>query len=173
MAENRINAGRLVLLEGATAFSNIAAGMMVATCSDTNAIYSYSRETTGLTTGGSMGVRFLGVLDQDVSAGQITFPIWTEGVFRFQLEPLSTAVVTVGTPVFVATSGGGQMVIAGSGPAAPLVSGTLALGTVVSLGGSGTAGNWLDVKINPGAFLWGGAAMAASTGHGNNFPPQL
>ena len=174
MAENRISEGRLVTLEGATAASNIVAGTMVGLNTGSNSIYSYSRETAGFSgTAGAFGMRFIGILDEDVSAGQCPVTVWTEGVFRlrFQLGN-SGAAAFVGRPVFACSSGGGLLVSTNSGGAAGNPTGTNPIGTVVAWGVSGTAGDWLDVKINPGAFLWG-SNMIATTGLGNNYPPTL
>ena|SRR3990167_394884 len=177
MAENRISGGRLITLEGCTAFSNIAAGTLLAVNTASNGVYSFCRETTGLNTAGSFGMRFLGVLDDDISAGQVCFNVWTEGIFRVRLQLANTASVTVGQPVFPGLSGAGLGVVANTGGTAAggvlNVTGTQSIGTVVGRSASGTAGEWIDIVIKPNALLWGPYAMAATTGLGNNYPPSL
>ena len=175
MAENMIGGGALVTLEGATCASNIAAGSMVGVNTAANTIFSYSRETAGFSgTAGAFGMRFIGVLDDDVSAGQVSPAVWTEGVFRFRFQlGNSGGAALVGRPVYAASSGGGTLVSSFSGGAAGNPTGTWPVGTVVQYGVSGTAGDYIHVKINPGAFLWGGYAMIATTGLGNDYPPTL
>ena len=174
MAENMIGGGALVTLEGATCASNIVAGTMVGVNTAANSIFSYCRETTGFSgTGGAFGMRFVGVLDDNVSAGQVSPAVWTEGIFRFQLQAGNSGAVLVGRPVYAASSGAGLLVSANSGGAASVPTGTWPVGTVVQYGVSGTAGDYLHVKINPGAYFWGGAFMKASTGWGNDYPPSL
>jgi len=172
MPENYVSEGRLVKLENATAASNIAAGAQVAVNTAANTVYSFSRDTTGLATAGSFGARFLGVLDEDVSAGQDNFSIWTHGVFTWQIASGQTSVDGfVGVPVFGEASGGGFLVTTLTGGLN--ITGSLPIGTIVGQQYQGAAGSgcWVLVKINPGAFRWGGFSAATGTGQGDCFPP--
>lgn len=177
MPENMISEGIVIALDNATAASNIAAGRMVAVNTGASTIYSYDRETAGLSgTGGGFGMRFIGVLDEAVSAGQCPVVVWTEGVFEFVLQSAITTAALIGRPVFGAASGGGALVttLCGAGH-----TGTLPVGSVVGVNNNGAAGTYgtsgstVKVKINPGALRWGGFAAATGTEQGDNYPPTL
>lgn len=175
MPENRRGEGRLVVLENCTAASNIVGGTMIAVGSGANQALSFSSETTGLTsTGGGMGVRFVGILDDDVSAGQCPIAVWTDGIFELQLASSITTAALIGRPVYACISGGGLLV-----QTLGAVTGTIPVGTVVGLA-AGTSGQYVRVKITPGAYNWGifGRVDAIATSNavldfGNIFPPVL
>src|SRR3990167_8719252 len=118
MPENRLSEGSRVTLANATAASNIDAGTMVAVNTGANTIYTFAREVTGLSaTGGGIGCRFIGVLDDNVSAGQSPIVVWTDGVFEFQLATAISTAVFVGMPVYGPLSGAGIRVgQVGDGP---------------------------------------------------------
>jgi hypothetical protein len=174
MADNRLSEGRMISLAGATAASSIVAGTLVATNTGGNSIYSYCKETVGLSgTGGAIGIRFIGILDDNVSAGQNPVNVWVEGVFALQFaSSISTAYI--GQPVYSCISGAG-MLISNSG-----TTGEIPLGTIVGLGRGELSGQYVHVKITPGAFNWGcfGRVDAIATADavlefGNLFPPVL
>jgi hypothetical protein len=171
--ENFVSEGNLIALQ-ATAFSNIAAGRMVAVHSATNAIYSFDGEAAGASsTARSLGMRFIGILADDVSANQCPIVIYTRGVFDLQLQSAITTAARVGRPVYPCVSGGGLLV-----STTGYASGCVPVGTVVGIqsgaaAGLGTSGSFVQVKITPGAFRW--RAFGSETGieQGDNFPPSL
>ena len=175
---NYISEGKLVVFENATAYSNIAAGRMVAIDSGANNITSFDTETAGFTgTGAMLGARFIGVLDDNVSANQSPVAVWTEGVFEFMIDTSITTLAFIGRPAFAARSGGGRYI---STNAAGAATGQLPIGTFVGISTRtltgpaaimGTSGTWSHVKINPGAFRWGARAIATGSCIGFNFPP--
>ena len=165
--ENLISEGRLVTLE-CTAASNIAAGRMVAVNTGASMVYTFCNETVGLSgTAGAAGMRFIGILDDDVSANQCPITVWTEGVFELQLSSAITTAALIGRPVWGAISGTGNLVTT----LAPNT-GSYPVGSVVGLT-NGTSGQTVNVKIKPGAFRWGSWNSVTGTEVGNHFPPTL
>ena len=168
--ENLISEGKLVTLEGCTAASNIAAGRMVAVDTGASMVYSFDREAAGFTaTAGSHGMRFIGILDDSVSAGQSPITVWTEGVFELQLASSITTAALIGRPVWGAVSGGGALVTT-LGDAT--TTGSYPIGSVVGLT-NGTSGEYVRVKIKPAAFRWGPYLSLTGTENGSHFPPTL
>ena len=166
--ENLISEGKLVTLEGCTAASNIAAGRMVAVDTGASMIYSFDSEVAGLTgTGGAHGVRFIGILDDSVSAGQSPVTVWTEGVFDLQLQSAISTAALIGRPVWGAVSGGGALVTT-----LGTTTGSYPIGSVVGLT-NGTSGEYVRVKIKPAAFRWGPYLSLTGTENGSHFPPTL
>jgi len=172
MAENRISEGELVTIDHATAASNIAAGRFVAIDTGSNQIYSCDHESVGFSGSALAGARCLGVLDEDVSAGQCPITVWTKGVFKFRINSGSTfsATAMIGHPVFASVSGGGFRVDHTG------TTGDVSLGTVVGLpvGTTEPSGSYVRVKINPGAFRWGVYGVQTATVamyFGNVWPP--
>jgi len=173
--ENKISEGNLVYLEKCTAASNIAAGRMIGINTGANTLYSYDRESVGFSgTGGGFGVRFIGILDESVSAGQVGVNVWTKGIFEFQLASSIETAATIGHPVWGCISGGGALVTTEASGVAPtaMATGCLPIGTVVGLT-NGTSGEYVRVKITPGAFNWGALLSSTGTHAGNNFPPTI
>ena len=163
--ENLISEGKLVTLDGCTAASNIAAGRMVAVDTGASMLYTFTSEVAGLTgTGGAHGMRFIGVLDDDVSAGQCPVTVWTEGVFEFTLQSGITTAALIGRPVWGAVSGTGNLVTT-----LGTTTGSYPIGSVVGLT-NGTSGQTVRVKIMPGAFRWGSWNSLTGTEFGNKFP---
>ena len=144
MSENYRSEGRIVTLENATAASNIAAGTPVAIATAANSVYTLGRTVTGFSgTGQSMGSRFIGVLDEAVSAGQSPINVIAQGVFQFTM---SSAITTayIGIPVF---GDSGQVVeVVGS------LTGTLSIGTIVGVPTGELSGQVVQVRIHPGAL---------------------
>ena len=168
MSENRISEGNYIFLEGATAASNIAAGRMVGTNTAVSTIYTLTRETAGLSgTGGAFGMRFIGILDDDVSAGQVGVGVWTEGVFELQLQSGITTGALLGRPVYAAISGTGNLV-----STLDAATGSFPVGSVVGLI-NGTSGQYVRVRITPGAFRWGAWNSVTGITQGNTFPPTV
>ena len=166
--ENRISEGKLVYFEKCTAASNISAGRMVATNTAVGTIFTFAGETTGLSgTAGAFGARFIGILDEGVSALQVGMSIWTEGIFDLQLCSGITTAATIGHPVYGAISGSGNLV-----GTLGTTTGETPIGTVVGRT-NGTSGEYVRVKIVPGAFNWGALLSSTGTHMGNNFPPSL
>ena len=148
MPENKRSEGMLVTLEGAWAASNIVAGTPVQGASATNAIYTLGDNTTGAGTGHN-AERFLGILDEDVSASQTPITVWTKGVVRMILNAdMSATDIHNGNPVF-ANSG----LIVNSRKA--LKTGYAAIGTIVGrISATVSSGGYINVKINPGSYRW-------------------
>jgi len=171
MSENLISEGRLITLEGATAGSNIAAGRMICVDSGRNTLFTACRETSGFTATAKAGGRFIGILDESVSAGQEPISVWTEGVFKLQLCSASTlsATAMIGKPVYLSNSGSGNLVDCTA------VTGDLAIGTIVGMpGGTEPSGAYINVKITPGAFRWGVFGVQTGTVanyFGHVYPP--
>ena len=166
--ENKISEGKLVYLEKCTAASNIAAGRMIGINTGANTLFSFDSESVGFSgTGGAKGARFVGILDESVSAGQVGVNVWTEGVFDLQLQSAISTGATIGHPVWGAVSGGGALVTT-----LGTTTGETPIGTVVGIV-NGTSGEFVRVKITPGAFNWGALLSSTGTHMGNNFPPSL
>ena len=174
MSENRVSEGELVTLEGATAASNIAAGCMVGVGTGVNLVYSLDREAAGFTGTALAGGRFVGVLDESISAGQSPVTVWTNGVFKFRLNTGSTlsASAMIGKPVYAQNSGGGTLVDTTA------VTGDIAVGTIVGRAIiTEPSCTWVRVKITPGIFRWGiygqaaAGALSGTSYVGHVYPP--
>ena len=153
--EQRKSEGRLVTLENVTAASNIVAGAMVATSG--TLVYTMSSGTTGYGETGTF-YKFIGVLDEAVSAGQCPITVWTESVFSFDLDPVSNSgTLLPGNPVWCSDSGTHGRMVINTG-----VDGAHCVGTLVSMATWGsTASTPVQVKIN--TDIWTIAASAAIT----------
>lgn len=173
MSENLVSEGRLLTLEGATAFSNIAAGRLVVVATGINSIFSGDREAASNSSTAMIGGACLGILDEAVSAGQEPITVWTEGVFRLQLASSSTlsATAMIGKPVYIVNSGGGALVDTTA------VTGDYPVGTIVGIpDGLEPSGKFVNVKITPGAFRWGVFGVQTATqanNFGHVFPPLI
>lgn len=175
MSENRKSEGRIVTLENSTAAVNMSAGSMVAVLTGTQEIYPCDRETAGLSSTANVGMHFVGILDDSVSALESPINIWTEGVFKIQLASSIATAAFVGMPVFACNSGCGTL-IETSG-----ATGDYPIGTVVGASaGGGTSGQYVQVKIYPGAYRWSiyGRANAIATADavlelGSIWPPVI
>ena len=108
-----------------------------------------------------MGYHFVGITDENYSAGDCPVTVWTKGVFRLQstVDENSATNLHAGHPVF-ADSG----MVVNIGRAS--VTGDIAIGSIVSRPISGTS-TWLDVKINPAMFRWSVFAGAGPTASAN------
>ena len=142
MSENRRSEGILVTLTNVTAASNLNGGDPIAVLTGTNQIFTLGLSTTGFSCTALAGFHFLGILDQDVSAGEQSIPVWTEGVFELVFSSALTTAY-IGTPVFPDS---GTVVSDGT-------TGQGSVGTVVGLRTVGEqSGQRADVKINPLAY---------------------
>jgi len=176
---NYISEGKLVVFENATAYSNIAAGRMVAIDSGANNITTLDCGTAGFSgTGNMLGARFIGVLDDNVSANQSPIAVWTEGVFQFYLEAGITTAALIGRPAFAGSGGGGANVntlAIGTNPTGQHPIGTFVgvstMTTTAPAATIGSSGTFCRVKITPGAFRWGPRAVATGSCLSFNFPP--
>jgi len=174
MAENRRSEGRLVTLEGATAASNIVAGSMVGTSGVTgHLVYTLSSSTVGLGLSGNLGQCFLGVLDEDVSAGDSPITVWTEGVFEFELSTAAlSGALYLGAPVWASDSGtvGQEVNIIGE-------TGSHAIGTLVGAPAWATTSvGHVQVKISPAMYHWSyyqPAATATNIANPFQYPPAV
>jgi hypothetical protein len=146
---------------------------MVGIDTGTNLVYSLDRESAGFSGSAKAGMRFIGILDEDVSAGDSPITVWTQGVFRLRLASSSamTGSAIVGKPVWTCNSGGGEIVdVTG-------VTGDFPIGNIV--GWDGTAepsGDYIDVRINPGAYRWGVYGVQTATAgmyFGAVWPPLM
>ena len=166
--ENLISEGKLVTLENCTAASNISAGRMVGVATGASMVYTFANETTGMeSTGGAHGMRFIGILDDDVSAGQCPVTVWTEGVFDLQLQSAISTAALIGRPVWGAVSGTGNLVTT-----LGTTTGSYPIGSVVGLT-NGTSGEYVRVKIKPGAFRWGSWNSVTGLTNGSHFPATI
>jgi len=154
LAEQRLSEGVLVTLESVTAASNMSAGDMVG-LSGTMA-YSLSSATINVTA--TLGYSFVGILDEDISAGHCPVTVWTEGIFRIPLASGAIeANIVAGFPVW--SDGSGYATTPGA-------EGDAAIGTIVGISNgtyasTGSADIDVFVKIRPMAFNWTIAATAA------------
>ena len=176
MAENRRSDGVLTTFENCTAISNIPAGTPVAIRNQTSGyaadICTLGHDVAALTASDLCGYSFIGVLDEDVSAGECPVTVWTEGVFRFQFaSSVATAQCHPGAPVFAES---GQTVnIHAGGPTGDVAIGSMvnlmwSAGAVVPGMGAAVTGTrhtgkpYVDVRIKPGVFRWGTVIAAAT-----------
>jgi len=89
MSENLRSEGKIVLLENVTAASNMIAGTLVGASG--TLIYSLTSGTTGFAATATLNYGFIGILDDDISAGDAPISVITEGVFEFGLAGDSTS----------------------------------------------------------------------------------
>ena len=150
MSENRVSEGVLVTYEHATAASNIVAGTPVCYSSaGSTLIYTLATDTTSQSATNSLAVRFIGILDEDVSAGDSPITVWTEGVFRMITDSDSeTAHGYIGAPVW-SEDGNTYACHLGLGS-----TGAPPIGTLVSVPSAAVTRVYVDVRINPGAYRW-------------------
>lgn len=152
MAENRKSEGRLVTLF-LTAASNIDAGALVGVSG--LLAYNLSSGTTGLGNTATLGYNFIGISDDDISAGQCPITVWVEGVFTIPLSSASTSgLLTPGNPVW-ASSGtlAAQFTNTNAMAIHPGNTGDAPIGSLVGAR-QNTAAGFVDVKINPARWRW-------------------
>jgi len=142
--ENRRSEGKLVTLQFCTAASNIPAGTPLGCNTATNMLYTLGNATTGFAFTGSLGNYFIGVSDQNLSAGQSPVTIWTDGVFEFTAASAWTT-APVGVPV-MADSG---RVVTNTG-----ISGDAPLGSYIPAGTGERSGSTVFVNIKPVMWRW-------------------
>jgi len=163
MAEVMYNDSRdgLVTLINSTAASNIAAGTPLAIGTGGGAIYTLGDNVVNFSATALMGYHFIGIADQNYSAGDCPVTVWTKGVFRLQTTADGNSATNchAGQAVFASS---GSVVRVG----AAATTGDMAIGSIVSrpLSGSNT---WCDVKINPSMFRWSVFAGAGPTASAN------
>lgn len=153
MAQNRRSEGVLLTIE-ATAASNIVAGTPVAigtALGGSHLVYTLGVSPVNLSgTGKELGHRFIGVLDESVSAMDCPITIWTEGIFRFQV---STANATGNAFQFVPAGPDSGMSIL-YGDAAFLTAGAC-IGTVLGVqNAEASSQGYVDVRITPAVWRW-------------------
>lgn len=152
--EQRLSEGKLITLENVTAASNMSAGDLVALSG--HMVYSLSSAT--ISTTATLGYSFIGVLDEDISAGLSPVTVWTEGVFKIPLASgAADANIMPGLPVWCDGSGHATT---------PGANGDAAIGTIVGIsnatyGSTGGAVVNVYVKIRPMALNWTIAATAS------------
>lgn len=165
MADNRMSEGYLVTFENCTAFSNIPAGTPVAfntgpAPGSATQVYTLGENVAGLGETALLGYHFIGVTDEDLSAGDSPVTVWVDGVFKFpQSRSGLDANHHAGYPVWADS---GQTILVGDGTG----TGDLAIGSIV--GWPTAAPNtacYVLVKINPGVFRWSiySSGIAAGT----------
>ena len=147
-----------LLVVPATAASNIVAGTMVGiitgVAANTEQVYSLAADVTGFSCTALKGYHFMGVLDDNVSAGECPIAIWTEGVFEFTIDGDSNSGLGfAGLPVYASTGGAGVQVST-TGNTGDMAIGTLVREPLAKAAGAGVTGTTALVKINPGAWRW-------------------
>lgn len=164
--ENRKSEGVMVTLERVTALSNLYAGDMVALQTVTgrqDSICSLALDATGVISASALiGYHFVGVLDEDFSAGagltgRQTVNVWTKGVFKFRCDSgITTAAAYIGCPVWAATTSGRNIFVTTPGQTADAPIGTLVSRPLQDgpTARSFTGQAWVDVKINPAVWRW-------------------
>jgi hypothetical protein len=167
MSENRRSEGLLVTLQFCTAISNIPAGTPLAINTATNNIYTLGASTTGLASTGNLGGRFIGIADQDISANEVSFPIWVEGVFELTAASAWTTAY-IGYPVMA--DSGKHCITAGTIGHTPI-------GSYVPAGTGERSGTTILVKIKPAMWRWSTYGVTSLSGTamyvGSTFPQQL
>ena len=181
MALTRLSEGKLVTFDGCTAASNMSAGDLVAINCTTDIaalstqIYSCGDTVAGVSATALLGCQFIGVLDEDVSAGDTPVRVWTEGVFEFRLaSAVTTANCTVGQPLWIDS---------GNYLTTPGQTGEFCMGTLLSVPEQTTLTAtrftgcpYVRVRINPGALRWATWSSAqgftgTSMPHWGAYPP--
>ncbi len=154
MVETRKSEGRLITLENVTAASNMSAGDMVGVSG--TRVFSLSSATIDLTA--TLGYAFVGILDEDISAGQSPITVWSEGVFKIPIASGATdANIFPGQPMWC--DGSGHVTTPGA-------EGDAAIGSLVGIsnatfGSTGGAVVNALVRLRPMAYNW---TIAASSG---------
>ena len=168
MTETRRSEGRLITLQFCTAMSNIPAGTPLGVQTGTNNIYTLGSGTTGFTNIANLGATFIGIADQNISAGQVLIPVWVEGVFELTAASNWTTayagdavLADSGRVVTIGATGSGSPPIGSYIPATP--------------GGTECSGRTVNVRIRPGVWNWNTYNVSDSEESGINggaFPPQ-
>lgn len=158
MSENRRSEGTLVTLMFCTAASNIPAGTPLACGSATSLVYTLGLTTTGFGMTGNIGGYFIGISDQDLSAGQSPITVWTEGVFELTAS-------SAWTTAYIADA-----VSPDSGKVCTVthVTGTRPLGSYIPAGTGERSGRTILVKINPAVWDWNTLGLANISGTGGS-----
>jgi hypothetical protein len=112
-----------------------------------NTIYTLGNATTGLLFTGGVGYYFIGIADQDLSAGQTPVTVWVEGVFELTAS-------SAWTTAYI-----GDAIMPDSGKVVDntrvgLVSGNACIGSYIPAGSGERSGRSVLVKINPGVWRW-------------------
>jgi len=146
MAENRRSEGRLVTLQFCTAASNIPAGTPLAVASATSLVYTLGLSTTGFGMTAGMGSYFVGISDEDLSAGDSPVTVWVEGVFELTASSAWTTAY-VGAAVMADS---GRVCTVGA-----LMSGQAPIGSYIKANATVEAsGRTILVKIRPAVWNW-------------------
>ena len=142
--ENRRSEGRLVTLQYCTAISNIPAGTPLGLLTGTNNIYTLGKDTTGLSNTANLGGAFIGISDEDLSAGDSPVTVWTEGVFEMTASSAW------------ATGYIGDAVEADSGKVVTdaYTVGNASIGSYIPAGSGERSGKTVLVKIRPIMWEW-------------------
>jgi hypothetical protein len=167
MSENRRSEGLLVTLQFCTAVSNIPAGTPLGINTATNNVYTLGATVTGLASTGNLGGRFIGISDQDISGGDVSFPIWVDGVFELTAASAWTTAY-LGYPV---------MADSGLHCITNATVGHTPIGSYIPAGTGERSGRTILVKIKPVMWRWStfGVTSLSGTGvyQGSVFPQQL
>jgi len=170
MSENRRSEGKLVTLQFCTAASNIPAGTPLACGSATSTIWTLGMTTTGFGMTGSIGSYFVGISDQDISAGQGNIVVWTEGVFELTASSAWTTAY-LGDAVMADS---GKVVSVG---AIATSSGVAPIGSYIPAGTGERSGTTVLVRIKPVIWRWStyNVQSNATSGGicGDSFPRTL
>jgi len=146
LRSNNNTDGLLTLTECAAA-SNIPAGTPVALLTGSTMIYTLGDSTPGFSCTALMGHHFIGITEEDYSAGDSPVTIWTKGVFKLQTASGCSATNTTNTLCQAVFADSGRYVNIGHAT----TTGDAAIGTLVIRAASGSS-SWCGVKINPG--MW-------------------
>jgi predicted RecA/RadA family phage recombinase len=172
MSENRRSEGKLVSLQFCTAASNIPAGTPLGILTATNNVYTLGNTPVGFSCTANIGGHFIGIADEDISAGQSIFSVWVEGVFELTASSAWTTAYA-GDPVM----GDSGMVVVNAGS----YTGQAPIGSYIPCPGSPVngevSGRAVLVKIDPVMWRWatfGVTAVSPSNGYvGDTWPQQL
>ena len=158
MSEQLKTEGTLVTIT-VTAASNMSAGDLVAI----SGTMAYSLSSATINNTAVLGYTFVGVLDENISAGQCPITVWTNGVYPIPIASgAADANIMPNQPVW--TDGSGHVTTPGP-------NGDAAIGTLVGIsnntwGSTGGAVVNALVKIQPMMFEWSVASPANVTATG-------
>lgn len=147
MSENLLsnnNSDGLLTLTDCTAASNIPAGTPVALLTGSTMIYTLGQTVAGFSCTALLGHHFIGITDEDYSAGDSPVTIWTNGVFKMYTASGCSATNTTNTLVQAVFAKSGRYVQIGHAT----TTGDAAIGTLIQPAASGSS-SWCGVKINP------------------------
>jgi hypothetical protein len=134
--------------------------------SATSVVYTLGDDVSGFGSTGGIGHYFVGISDEDLSAGQSPVNVWVEGVFELTA---SSAWTTAYIGDAVMANSGRVCINSGATGDAPI-------GSYIPAGTGERSGATILVNIRPMVWRWnswGGASDSASGIQGGTFPRNV